>query len=173
MASAIDEYLDRLKRLLGAGTDAELAARLRKAKQTISSWRRRGAVPHKEEMALAELYGPDAAFSEYARHVYSARERRVLQAVFLTLFEQDRKHLDPRQDASFYLVWADLFASVEDELRGTLRDNGFVRLHEDETVSIEEESALVAFLIALLRAGKIASYNDASLVLAHDPRWTP
>jgi hypothetical protein len=169
----VEDQIAALRRLAGASSDRELAERIGVSKQTISAWRRRGAIPHKAEMALGELFGPDVVGSSFARHVFTTRERRILQAVFLRLYDDRRQQGSAPENSSSRLRWANLFAEVESELREKLREYGFIEETRAGAVSFREEQAVVAFLLALIEAGKIDSYNDAALILANDNDENP
>jgi transcriptional regulator with XRE-family HTH domain len=58
--SAVD--IEGLKRVLGAHTELELAAKLGIARSTVSQWRRRGSIPGRYQTLLhADLASSDAA----------------------------------------------------------------------------------------------------------------
>lgn len=143
MSVEIDQYLETLKRLTGAKNDSELADALGKAKQTISSWRRRGTVPTDVQYTLADLYGPEAALFREVRAATTERERQAILAVFLSLFDQHRAELDPSDGRDRYILWAQAFLHCEDDIRNAIHALGFVDPSDNQFTIAEMVKAMI------------------------------
>ncbi|KQX34092.1 hypothetical protein ASD04_17785 [Devosia sp. Root436] len=148
MTSEIEEYLSLLKKLTGATSDTDLATKLGKAKQTVSSWRRRGSIPLEVQYELAEQYGPEATPFPEIKYAVQMRERLIATTVFLSLFDEQRAELEPKDDPSRYVSWGRLFEHVELELMKAARKVREASLDGDPFAAAE-------LVKGLLRAGKL------------------
>ncbi len=122
----VNEYLDTLKQLTGVNSDVQLAERIGVAKQTISTWRRRGNVPLSVELRLADELGPEASFSNEFRYAHTSRERQAILAVFLSLYDANKGRCDPVENRDRYLKWSQAFLHCEGEITDAIRKIGFV-----------------------------------------------
>lgn len=154
MASAIDEYIETLKRLTKTETDSELAAWLGKAKQTVSSWRRRGKVPYELQYELADRFGPEAALYKEVKYATTSRERQAIVTVWLKLFDRYRSHRDPANDASAYISWAQAMLHCELDIRDAVRSVGFL----DEG---DNQMTVAEVVLVLINTGKLPAVNRA------------
>lgn len=125
MPEAIDDYLDNVKKLAGVQQDSELAELLGKAKQTVSSWRRRGNVPLDVQYELADRFGPDAAMLREVVYATSSRERQVIVAIWLALYDWYRSAGNPRESESRYIDWAQALLHCENDIRDAVRSFSF------------------------------------------------
>jgi hypothetical protein len=155
MAEPIELYIDRLKLLTGATSDTELAESIGVAKQTISSWRRRGTVPTSKQYFLTSLLGPEAAFYPEVGYATTARERQVVLAAFLELFDRLRERHDPSHNARRYSDWAQALLNFEDDLQKVIRATGFVTINEKLQVGELDRSTLAQYLVKLVAEGKL------------------
>ncbi len=154
MNTALEEYLETLKRLTGAKTDAELAAAIGKAKQTVSSWRRRGDVPCSVQYELVDRYGPEAGLYPEIKHVSSEREKQAILAVYLSLFDQHRSILDPFISREHYISWAQAFLHCEDDIRSAIRSLGFLGPGDNQFTVAE-------MIKAMIDTGKLPAVHEA------------
>jgi len=159
VASDVDDYLGELRRLAGAGDDAELADKLGIAKQTISSWRRRGAVPSKAQQAIADKLGPEALADPALRFWKESREWQLVLAVMLATYDIN----SGRTAAPFaeYVKWGAALAHSEDRIRSALRQLATV-------AGRDRDAALVEMMLVMVRAGNVPGVEEAIDVWVRD-----
>ncbi len=100
----IGRYIENLKEVVGAGSDAELARLLSVDKRTVSCWRARKSIPRKfldliSGTASAEIATPAMQLSERDKHAFS-----------LALFRATRAQADVASCGRFRDVWDALHA---------------------------------------------------------------
>jgi transcriptional regulator with XRE-family HTH domain len=122
----IAEYIVSLKRITASKTDADLADKIGVARQTVTSWRRRGSIPLSVELKIADIYGPDAAFSPEFRYAVSAREERAISCFFLMIFAEQAKIGELQSNPERFENWAAAIELNRDYVRKILREIGFL-----------------------------------------------
>jgi transcriptional regulator with XRE-family HTH domain len=148
--SEVDGYLDVLRRLAGASSDAELAEKLGIAKQTISSWRRRGTVPSKSQQA----------FARQLRYWKESREWQLVLAVMLATFDINKAGGTPLP-FSEYVKWGAALSHSEDGIRSALRKL-------EAATGRDRDPALVEMMMVMLRAGNVPGVTEAIDVWVRD-----
>lgn len=158
--SEVDGYLDVLRRLAGASSDAELAEKLGIAKQTISSWRRRGTVPSKSQQAFARQLGPEALADPALRYWKESREWQLVLAVMLATFDINKAGGTPLP-FSEYVKWGAALSHSEDGIRSALRKL-------EAATGRDRDPALVEMMMVMLRAGNVPGVTEAIDVWVRD-----
>lgn len=160
MVSEVDEYIETLRRLTGATTDAELAERLGVAKQTISSWRRRGSVPAKSQQAFAAQLGPEAIVDPALRYWKESREWQLVLAVMLATFDINRPS---RRTLDFgeYVKWGEALSHSEEAIRAALRKL-------QSAAGKDDPAALAEMMLVMIRAGKVPELQHAIDIWVRD-----
>jgi Bacteriophage CI repressor helix-turn-helix domain len=122
----ISNYITKLKTFAKVSTDAELADKLQVARQTVTSWRRRGSVPLSVELKIIDRYGPNAAFSPEFKYASTTREERVLLAFFLLIFSENADLKLLKNDNRLVEDWASAFTLNWETVRDLMRGAGFL-----------------------------------------------
>lgn len=154
MGKSVNEYIDDIRALTGSATDSDLAAYLGKAKQTVSSWRRRGAVPMDVQYLLADRFGPQAALYGEVEYATTSRERQATFAVLLSIYDEFRVECDPASDSERYIAWAQAFDQCELDIRNAVRQLGFVGAGDNQFTVSE-------MVKVMIRTGKLPQVKRA------------
>jgi len=156
MIGSVEEAIDRLKRHLGAKTEAELARQLRTSQSTISSWKTRGRVPQR----FLNILKGESSLAVAAPPVHWAAHENAAMSV--ALFRYTRIYADVSRSSDFPAlmsmlgrtneIW-DLFRQAQWDLLKCMEEGGHslssavaIVLHsdvEDGDTAIERDRRLL------------------------------
>lgn len=111
------EVIDRMKAVLNVSTDTELAVALNVSKQTVSSWKRRQAVPQKIIVYVATKTMSDIEFfikKSYRQRNYAPTVglESLGVPVALCLYSIAKDYIKFGNEISTLLWWGDLFPNI-------------------------------------------------------------
>lgn len=122
---SIRVYIERLKDELHVRTDEELAEEIGYSKQAIANWRRRESIPAKAQAMIIERLGPTFALDQYQRAAAERRERTLIFACSMPIFERWAKMLEDRYTAKNLLIldskYPDAVLIIKDHIRERVR----------------------------------------------------
>lgn len=118
-------YIERLKEELFVRTDEALAEEIGYSKQAIANWRRRENIPAKAEAAIIERLGPTFALDQQQRTAARRREKSLIFACSMPIFDRWAKMLDGRYTAKNLLILDDKYPDavliIKDHIRELMR----------------------------------------------------
>lgn len=153
MNEDIEPYIKTLRRLAGVNNDTELASKIGVAKQTISSWRRRRAVPIKMQRALAAVFGPEAMLNSALQYWASEAERELVISILIAILDIVGPSPE-RGDYQGYARWGQALAHCEEAVRDAIRQLHFV-------VAEDSAAEIVEMVILMIRSGKLPTVSHA------------